>query len=310
MADDESGIGPLTTESVRPELADLDQWSVDRLVRLMVEDNATVAVAVAAAADSIARAADAIVAGLRAGGRLIYVGAGTPGRLAVLDAAELQPTFGVPPTQVVALIAGGDAAVLRAAEDVEDDRELAERDVRRLRLRPADVVVGIAASGRTPYVLAAVEAAREVGASTVGLSNNPRSALSSLVDHPIEVLTGPEAVAGSTRMKAGTAQKVVLHTLSTVVMIALGRVYQNLMVDLQPTNAKLQRRVVQIVSAATGVDERTAQVALEDASGEAKTAIVSLLAGVAPEQARTRLVRSGGIVRGALRDVDHEDAAD
>ena len=243
--------------------------------------------AAAAAADQIAAAVDAIVARLQGGGRLIYVGAGTAGRLGLLDAVECPPTFNT--DQVVGVLAGGDGASTVSAEAVEDDATAGARDLAGIAVGAGDAVVGIAASGRTPYTLGAVAEATRVGAVTVGVSCNPDAELSRQVDYPIEVVVGPEFITGSTRLKAGSAQKLVLNALSTVAMVRLGKTYGDLMVDLRATNVKLRRRAQSIVCAATGADPRAAEVALTAAGGSVKTAIVMLLGEVSVEEAERRL---------------------
>jgi N-acetylmuramic acid 6-phosphate etherase len=288
------GLDALATEAVRPGLDDLDAWPVGEVVALLVAAEGDAHAAVAAAVPQIAAAAEAIAARLERGGRLIYAGAGTPGRLGVLDAAECAPTFGT--DLVRGVIAGGPAALTEAiegAEDTFDPADLAD-------LTAADALVGITASGRTPYVLGALEHARAVGALTVAIVNNAGS--EAAADMVIELLTGPEALAGSTRLTAGTAQKVVLNALSTSVMIALGKAYGPRMVDVRATSAKLRRRAVRIVRDAAGVDERAAIAALAAAGGHAKTAIVALLAGVDVAEAATRLDRARGRVRDALEE--------
>ncbi|BBZ73173.1 hypothetical protein MPRS_42660 [Mycobacterium paraseoulense] len=286
------GLDALATEAVRPGLHDLDARPVGDVVALLVAAEGEAHAAVVAAVPRIAAAAAAIAARLERGGRLIYAGAGTPGRLGVLDAAECAPTFGT--DLVRGVIAGGPAALTEAiegAEDAFDPADLAE-------LTAADALVGITASGRTPYVLGALEHARAAGALTVAIVNNPGGEASA--DVVIELLTGPEVLAGSTRLTAGTAQKVVLNALSTSVMIALGKAYGPRMVDVRPTSAKLRRRAVRIVRDAAGVDEETAAAALAAAGGHAKTAIVALLAGVDAVEAAVRLDRARGRVRAAL----------
>jgi N-acetylmuramic acid 6-phosphate etherase len=286
------GLDALATEAVRPDLDDLDARPIGEVVALLVAAEGEAHQAVTAAVPRIAAAAEQIAARLENGGRLIYAGAGTPGRLGVLDAAECGPTFGT--DLVRGVIAGGPAALtdaIEGAEDAFDPTDLAE-------LTAADALVGITASGRTPYVLGALEHARAKGALTVAIVNNPGSEASA--DVVIELLTGPEVLAGSTRLTAGTAQKIVLNTLSTSVMIALGKAYGPRMVDLRLTNAKVRRRAVRIVRDAAGVDEKTAAAALSAAKGHAKTAIVALLAGVDAAEAATRLDRARGHVRDAL----------
>nr|WP_256714820.1 N-acetylmuramic acid 6-phosphate etherase [Mycobacterium colombiense] len=286
------GLDALATEAVRPDLDDLDARPIPEVVALLVAAEAEAHGAVAAAVPRIAAAAEAIAARLERGGRLVYAGAGTPGRLGVLDAAECAPTFGT--DLVRGVIAGGPAALtvaIEGAEDTFDPAELAD-------LTAADALVGITASGRTPYVLGALEHARAAGALTVAIVNNPGSEASA--DVVIELLTGPEVLAGSTRLTAGTAQKVVLNALSTSVMIALGKAYGPRMVDVRATNAKVRRRAVRIVRDAAGVDEEAATAALAAAGGHAKTAIVALLAGVDAAEAAARLDRARGRVRDAL----------
>lgn len=300
MSDVDETLRDLTTERSRTDLASLDMMPTRELVGLLADEDAIVPVAVARAGATIAAAVEAIVRRLERGGRLIYVGAGTPGRLAVLDAAECRPTFGVPPGRIVAVMAGGGAAMTAAVEGAEDDEHAARHDLAELDVGADDAVVGITASGRTPYVLAAVDEARDRGAVTIGVSNNPGALLSERVDHPIEVVTGPEVVAGSTRMKAGTAQKLVLNALSTVSMIRLGKTYGNLMVDVAATNEKLRHRARRIVVEATGADEQRAAETLRAADGHVKTAVVALIADVDVAEARTLLERAHGYVRAAV----------
>ncbi len=289
----------LPTERHRTELADLDQRPASEIAALMADETATVAAAVRDAAPAIGAAVDAIVARLAGGrGRIVYVGAGTAGRIGLLDAAECGPTFNT--DRVVAVLAGGSAAFGDAREAAEDDAEAGRRDIDDLRVGRDDAVVGVAASGRTPYTIGAVEAAGERGALTIGISSNPDAELSRHVDHPIEVVTGPELLAGSTRLKAGTAQKVVLNTISTAVMAKLGKTYGNLMVDVRATNVKLRDRAERIIVVATGSTPGDAAAALQDAGGEVKVAIVALLTGLSSADARERLATSGGVVRDAL----------
>ena len=237
---------------------------------------------------------------MRRGGRLIEVGAGTPGRLAVLDVAECGPTFGVDERHVVAVMAGGPGAVRSAAEHGEDDRDGGHADLLELAPVSDDVVIGVSASGRTPYVLGALEAARDAGALTVALVNNPGSVIAAASDISIEAPTGPEVLSGSTRLKAGTAEKLVLNTISTLVMVGLGRTYGDLMVDVRASNEKLRRRARRIVQAATGATDAEVERALQDSGGESKVATVMLLAGVGPDEARRRLTGVDGWVRAAV----------
>ena len=298
---DPGNLGGLVTEWVRPELTDLDLRPTQELVRLMASEDAAVAAAVRRAAPAVAAAIDGIVARLtdRPEGRIVYVGAGTAGRMGVLDAAECGPTFNAAET-VIALMAGGPDALTTPKEGAEDDAAAGAAELGALRVGPADAVVGISASGRTPYVLGALGAARAAGALTVGLSCHPGSLVSAAADHAVEVVVGPEVIAGSTRLKAGAAQKLVLNTISTVVMIRLGRTYGNLMVDVRAGSEKLVDRARRIVATATGRPPAEAAAALDAADGEVKTAIVALLAGVDPAAARQRLDRAGGVVRRAL----------
>jgi N-acetylmuramic acid 6-phosphate etherase len=293
-------LGALLTEATRPELMQIDLASTDELVSLMNAEDASVPRAVAAAAPAIVRAIDAISERMARGGRLVYVGAGTAGRIGMLDAVECPPTFNSAPGQVVALLAGGDDAFRGATERAEDDVETAPGELDRLSIGPDDSVVGIAASGRTPYVLAGMLHARSRGALTVGLSCNPQSQLSDVVDHPIEVVVGAEFIAGSTRLKAGTAQKLVLNMISTITMVRLGKTLGNLMVDVQGTNEKLRARAVRIIAQASGVGEDAAASALVAAGGDTRVAIVALGRGVDSDEARRQLEAHGGDLRRAL----------
>jgi N-acetylmuramic acid 6-phosphate etherase len=279
------------TEAARPELADLDLRSTRDLVRLLNDADATVPAAVAEAGDELAAAIDAIAERMRRGGRLIYAGAGTSGALAALDAAECVPTFGSPPGEVIAVVAEGEAA--------EDDRAAATNAVLGLSLRPEDCVVAVSASGATPYALAALDAAREAGALTVAVACVRGSALAGLAEHGVEAVVGPELIAGSTRLKAGTAQKLLLNTISTVTMIRLGRTYGGLMVAVDPGNEKLRARARRNVVLASGASEEQVDDALSAAAGDARVALVSLLAGIGAEDARARLDAAGGSVRTA-----------
>lgn len=295
-----SALNGFTTEMVDPRYRDLDLMSTDEMVQAMNEAEAEVPRAVARAHSAISGAVDAIAERLARGGRLIYVGAGTPGRLGVLDASECPPTFSTDPAMVRGIIAGGQAALTSAIEGAEDDEEAGAADLLAAGLSADDAVVGISASGRTPYVLGAMRAAREAGAVTVGVSSNAGARLSAAVDHPIEVIVGPEIISGSTRLKAGSAQKQVLNMLSTLSMVKLGKTYGNLMVDVSATNQKLQVRAQNLVMEITGVDVETARTALDHAGLEVKTAIVCLVREVMPEQARELLAAHGGFLRAAL----------
>jgi N-acetylmuramic acid 6-phosphate etherase len=295
-----AGLDHLPTESVRPGLEDLDARPPAEIVALLVEAEGRAHAALTAAVPALGAAAEAIAERMRAGGRLRYAGAGTPGRIAVQDAAEIVPTFGTDPRQVVAVIAGGKRAVTDAVEGAEDDVAAGGDDLRAAGLTSQDAVVGISASGRTPYVVGALTAAREAGALTVAVTNAPGGEITRIADHAVEIATGAEVLAGSTRLSAGTTQKVALNAISTSAMIALGKAYGPRMVDLLATNEKLRRRSLRIVAEVTGAPEPEAAAALEAAGGHVKTAIVALLAGVEAGEARTRLERAGGRVRDAL----------
>jgi N-acetylmuramic acid 6-phosphate etherase len=290
------------TEGINPATADIDMLETRQIVAAIAAEDAKVAPAVAAVGDAIARLADMVVERIERGGRLIYIGAGTSGRLGVLDAAECPPTFGVDPGLVVARIAGGARALTEALEAVEDDAELGARDIAELNVGPDDVVLGIAASGRTPYVLGGIAEGRRRGAFVAGLACAHPSALADAVELMIAPVVGPEVISGSTRMKAGTAQKLVLNMLSTAVMIRLGKTFGNLMVDVQPTNEKLRHRAASIVSRATNVNISKAERLLQAANYEAKTAVVMALANVDAAEARRRLAAGAGHVRRALAD--------
>lgn len=289
------------TEARNPASAGIDQLPALEIVRIMNSEDAHVAEAVAKELPRIAAAVDAIVERLERGGRLIYVGAGTSGRLGVLDAAECPPTFGTPPEMVIGLIAGGEQALRDSAEGAEDSEEQGHADLALLAVTGRDAVVGLTASGTTLYVLGAIAEARPRGALTVGVACNRGTPLESLADITIAPVVGPEVVAGSTRLKAGTAQKMVLNMISTATMIRLGKTYSNLMADVQATNSKLQRRAVRVVVEATGLPEEEAVSLLERCAGQVKTAIVTHLASVTPEEARASLEANGGRVRAVLR---------
>jgi N-acetylmuramic acid 6-phosphate etherase len=290
----------LSTEAFRPELAGIDRMSTLEIARLMNGEDAAVPAAVAARLPEIAAAVDAVAARMARGGRLVYAGAGTAGRLGVLDASECPPTFNTAPGQVVGLIAGGAKAMVTSVEGAEDSAGLARADLDALALTPDDTVVGVSASGRTPYAVGAVEHARALGALTVGLSCNAGSALAAAAEHGIEVVTGPELLTGSTRLKAGTAQKLVLNMLSTITMIRLGKTYGNLMVDVRASNEKLRARSHRIVALATGAADEEIERALTATGGEVKHAILTLLAGVDGPTAARLLEDSGGRLRAAL----------
>ena len=266
----------LLTEQANPASAGIDGRSTADILRIINEEDALVAAAVAAEIPQIAHAVDAIVEAIGKGGRVFYIGAGTSGRLGVLDAAECPPTFGVSRELFQGIIAGGEAALARATEASEDDPAGGARDLLARGFRKGDVLVGIAASGRTPYVLGAVEAARKLGSICIGISCTPLSELAQAVEIPITPLPGPEVIAGSTRMKAGTATKLVLNMLSTATMIRLGYVYGNRMVNVKPTNAKLRDRAIRIIADSAGVTADAAEKALDEAQGNVRAAILAL----------------------------------
>jgi N-acetylmuramic acid 6-phosphate etherase len=290
--------GGLLTEQADPAWANLDTLSPAEIVDLLNRQDATVAAAVATQRDRIAAAVERVTAALRAGGRLIYVGAGTSGRLGVLDAAECPPTFRTAPEQVQAIIAGGEAAVFRAVEGAEDDRAAGAAALDAKAVGANDVVTGIAAGGTTPFVAGALTAARARGAATVLLACVPGD--DSMADICIRPLTGPEVIAGSTRLKAGTACKMVLNTLSTAAMIGLGKVHGNLMVDLAATNDKLRDRALRIVGRLTGLDRPSAAELLQSAGGRVKTALVMWARKVDSRQADELLAANAGRLRGLL----------
>src|SRR5690242_3415135 len=290
----------LLTEQPNPASASIDRVSTEQALRIINSEDQKVAAAVAHEIPAIARAVDAVVAAFESGGRLFYIGAGTSGRLGVLDAAECPPTFSVPPELVQGIIAGGEAALARATETTEDDPAIGARDLRDRGFRPQDVLVGIAASGRTPYVLGAVAEARRLGAATISITCTPDSELARAVDIAIAPLAGPEIVAGSTRMKAGTATKLVLNMLSTATFIRLGYVFGNLMVNVQPKNSKLVDRARRIIARTTGVGYERAGELLESADRNVRTAIVMGKLGLSREQAEQRLIKAGGRISEAL----------
>jgi N-acetylmuramic acid 6-phosphate etherase len=295
-----SAMDQLATEQVRPDLDDLDDRTPEQLVDVLLEAEATVPAAVGAARREIAAAVALAEKALLAGGRIVYVGAGTPGRLAAQDAAEIPPTYGTDPDRVVAVLAGGGHASTTAVEGAEDRADLGRSDLLALAPGPDDLVVGIAASGRTPYVLAAIKAARDSGAPTVAVVNNPGSDIAAAADVAIELLTGPEVLAGSTRLKAGTAQKVVLNVLSTSAMVRTGRSYGAWMIDVRAVNEKLRRRAQRMLTEATGVTDEEALAALEAAGWRTKIALVAILARVDPDSAQNALTTSDGRAREAV----------
>jgi N-acetylmuramic acid 6-phosphate etherase len=298
----------LTTEQRNPESMDIDARSTEEMLRIINHEDQRIALAVETQIAQITQAVELVVRAFTSGGRLVYVGAGTSGRLGVLDAVECPPTFGVDPEMVQGMIAGGEKAMFRAQEGAEDKEEFGAKDVDARRIGPKDVVCGIAASLRTPYVIGAVKRAKQLGAKTIYVTTNPRTRfdeepyrdLRDAVDIAICPEVGPEVIMGSTRMKSGTAQKLVLNMITTSAMIRLGKVYENMMIDLQMTNLKLKERAKRIVMTITGVSYEVAAEMLERAGGHVKTALVMIKAGVDRDEAARRLQRSDGYVRAAI----------
>lgn len=297
---DPTTLDDLRTESPNASSRGLDAMSVANVLAVMNAADRTVPDAVGRVLPEVETVVHLAVDALRAGGRLIYLGAGTSGRLGVLDAAECPPTFGIDAGQVLGLLAGGRNALVQSAEGAEDNPGLAVADLSEIGLVSRDVVIGIAASGRTPYVVGGLDHARSLGCQTVAIACTSPALISAHADVAIEIDTGPEVLRGSTRLKAGTAQKLVLNLVSTATMVRLGKVYGNLMVDVRPSNEKLRARVLRIVCEATGCSAEEAYAAVTAADGHAKTAIVMVLAGLDAPTARERLDSAGGFVRGAL----------
>ncbi len=293
----------LVTEQRNARTRDLSELSIKEIIEIMNEEDQTVALAVKKELPAIERAIAAIVSSMEKQGRLVYVGAGTSGRIGVLDASECPPTFGVDFNTVVGLIAGGEGAFIKAVEGAEDNEELAVSDLKRIVLTANDVMVGLTASGRTPYVKGALQYARQAGATTVSVACNKDSLVSSYADHAIEVEVGPEILTGSTRLKAATAQKLILNMISTTAMIRLGKVYQNLMMDLHASNQKLKERSLRIVMEATGAGYEEASLAMKATDNHVKTAIVMLETGRDCEAARAALGEASGFVKRAIEVV-------
>ncbi len=293
----------LVTEQRNARTRDLSELSIKEIIEIMNEEDQTVALAVKKELPAIERAIAAIVSSMEKQGRLVYVGAGTSGRIGVLDASECPPTFGVDFNTVIGLIAGGEGAFIKAVEGAEDNEELAVSDLKRIVLTANDVVVGLTASGRTPYVKGALQYARQAGATTVSVACNKDSLVSSYADHAIEVEVGPEILTGSTRLKAATAQKLILNMISTTAMIRLGKVYQNLMMDLHASNQKLKERSLRIVMEATGAGYEEASLAMKATDNHVKTAIVMLETGRDCEAARAALGEASGFVKRAIEVV-------
>ncbi|PES71910.1 N-acetylmuramic acid 6-phosphate etherase [Bacillus cereus] len=291
----------LTTETRNEKTMSLDEMSTIEFLKVMNEEDAKVADSVKQELPQIEKAVEAIVEAKRKGGRLIYIGAGTSGRIGLLDAVECPPTFGTEPEEVVGLIAGGDKAFIKAVEGAEDNKELGVQDLKDINLTNNDIVVGIAASGRTPYVIGGLEYANSIGVQTVAVSCNKGSAIGIEANIAIEVNNGPEVLTGSTRLKSGTSQKLICNMLSTASMVGLGKVYGNLMVDVQLTNEKLIERAKRIVMEATSCDYETAESYLVKADNKPKIAIVMILAGFSKEQAVQRLEETQGFIHQAIK---------
>ena len=293
-------LNAMTTESRNPNTMDLDKMTPLEIVTVMNREDERVPQAIRECLPQIARCAEEAGQALRRGGRIIYMGAGTSGRLGVLDAVECPPTFGVPYGTVIGLVASGVNAFDKPIEDAEDRPEEGIKDLKAISLKKEDILIGIAASGRTPYVLGGLEYARSLGCYTAAIVCNAGSPMAAAAELAIEVFPGPECVTGSTRLKAGTCQKLILNMISTAAMVSCGKVYQNLMVDMDPCNEKLVVRARKIVMEATGCDEGEATAALAQADGHAKTAITMILAGCSAQEAKERLARSQGHVRQAI----------
>ncbi|RKD32253.1 N-acetylmuramic acid 6-phosphate etherase [Thermohalobacter berrensis] len=303
---DAKKLAKLTTESRNPNTLNIDTMSTHEIVTAINEEDKKVAYAVEKAKEKIAEAIDLITERLSKGGRLFYVGAGTSGRLGIVDASECPPTFGVSHELVQGVIAGGNEAIFKATEGAEDNKELGKEDLKNRGLNNKDVVCGIAASGRTPYVIGALEYAKELGALTVSITMNSESKISKMVDVPISIEVGPEVITGSTRMKAGTAQKMILNMLSTGTMIKLGKVYSNLMVDVKVSNEKLFNRAKRIIMITTGVDEDKAEEMLKRSNNNVKLAIMMIKTGLEKEEAERLLNKNSGHIRRALGDYENE----
>ncbi|MFF2179194.1 N-acetylmuramic acid 6-phosphate etherase [Lysinibacillus sp. NPDC058147] len=290
----------LTTEGYHPQSANLDLMSIAEIVQLMNEDDVKIPLAIAKVLPEIEQAIEVVIYALKNGGRLFYVGAGTSGRIGLLDAVECPPTFSTSPKLVQAILAGGSEAVMAAIEGAEDDLTLGKVTLEKQKLSAADVVIGIAASGRTPFVKGALLYAQQIGAQTISLASNPQSIISAHADIAIEVITGPEILTGSTRLKAATAHKQILNMITTTTMIKLGKVYKNLMVDVHASNYKLRERAKKIVCEATNVSYEQAENILEQTNYQVKLAIVMLLTNTTLDNAQTLLAQSEGHVRTAV----------
>lgn len=296
-------LAQLITEQRNPNTADIDQLDALGIVQKMNQEDEQVALAVKACLPQIAQAVEKIVHAFKQGGRLVYIGAGTSGRLGVLDASECPPTFGVPPEMVVGIIAGGERALRHPIEGAEDDKNAGKTDLEHIAFSSKDVLVGIAASGRTPYVIGALEYANSLGATTVAIASNPQSAMGQIAQIAIETVVGAELLTGSSRLKSGTAQKLVLNMLSTASMVLIGKCYQNLMVDVQASNEKLKARAIRIVMQATECDKATAEQVLLETGGNAKLAIMMILSQLDKANAQQLLNQQQGKLRQALSTI-------
>lgn len=290
-------INKMTTEQRNEKTMHLDELSTEDFVALMNQEDQTVAQAIAKENTSIARVIDTVIEGFKQGGRLIYMGAGTSGRLGVLDAAECVPTFSVTRDDVIGLIAGGAKAMTEAVEGAEDSKTLGKQDLKHLKLNETDTVIGLAASGRTPYVIGGLEYANTISANTAAIACNKNTAIGAVADIAIEIEVGPEILTGSTRLKSGTAQKLVLNMISTGAMVGIGKVYENLMVDVQPTNEKLRRRALNIISEVANTSESESKELFHDSNGHVKAAIVMGLHDITYEEAVERLEKANGFIR-------------
>ncbi|WP_226643330.1 N-acetylmuramic acid 6-phosphate etherase [Mesobacillus subterraneus] len=295
-------IAKLNTEQQNPKTMNIDLMSTEEIITVINQEDTLVPNVLARQVPNISEVVDKIVAAFKNGGRLIYIGAGTSGRLGIIDASECPPTFGTDSGLVIGIIAGGKEAMTEALEGVEDDKDQGKADLVNINLTPDDIVVGIAASGRTPYTIGALEYAKELGATTVSVVCSKDSEMEKISDHTIAAVVGPEVITGSTRMKAGTAQKLVLNMLSTASMIKLGKVYGNLMVDVQMTNEKLHNRAVNIVKMATGASDEEARVAIKEQNYHTKAAILQVTTGLRGTEAKELLEKHEGYLRNAISD--------
>ncbi|HEY8365027.1 MAG TPA: N-acetylmuramic acid 6-phosphate etherase [Haloplasmataceae bacterium] len=289
-----------TTEQRNEKTKDLDIMSIREALEIMNEEDLLVPLAIKKVIPQIEKAVEIVISSFKMGGRLIYMGAGTSGRLGVLDAAECPPTFGTDPNQVIGLIAGGEKALLKAVEGAEDSESMGVLDLKNINLTNKDTVIGIAASGRTPYVIGGIKYAKEVGCKTIAIACNANSPIGTISDIAIEVIVGPEVLTGSTRLKAGSAQKMILNMISTISMVGIGKVYKNLMIDVQRTNLKLEARALNIIMEATNVDIESAKKYLEEAQGSVKIAITMILLQTDYKTAKQKLSEADGKIRYAL----------